>query len=283
MNLGSARRSISEALRGAGIGNATGEADLILIRLLRVQRAFVFGHPEKILTDEEQKSVDEAVARRVSGEPLQYVLGEAHFRGMSFDVGEGVLIPRPETEFLVEAALKRLPPDEPSFFLDWGTGSGCIAIALLAERPQTKAIMAEKNPRSIEWAWRNLEKNGMRGRALLWHSREPGDIPAEKCSLDLIVSNPPYIPTEDIAGLMREVREHEPRMALDGGEDGMDYYRKLFCYAPDMLKEGGALILEIGDAAQAEKMRKQEHAGLVLTEEIADFSGNIRCMIWETP
>ena len=252
-SLGSARRFISEAFRGGGIDNATGEADLILVRLLRVSRAFVLGHPEKILSDDELASIDEVVARRLAGEPLQYILGEAHFWGMPFDVGEGVLIPRPETEFLVESALKRLPLDSPSVFLDWGTGSGCIAIALLTERPQAGAIMAEKNPRSIEWAWRNLERNGLHGRALLWHSREPGDIPAEISSLDLIVSNPPYIPTKDVAGLMREVR-HEPRMAFDGGGDGMDFYGKLFHGVPALLKKGGALIMEIGDARQAEEI-----------------------------
>ena len=280
-NLASARRSIAEAFTGAGIDNSIGEADLILIRLLRVPRAFIFGHPEKILTDEEQDSIDEAVARRLSGEPLQYILGEAYFWGIPFDVGKGVLIPRPETEFLVESALKRLPLYSPSFFLDWGTGSGCIAIALLMERPRAQAVMAENNPHSIKWSWKNIERNGLHGRALLWHSCEPGDIPIKKGSLDLVVSNPPYIPTKDIAGLMREVRDHEPRMALDGGEDGMVFYRKLFRSTPALLKEGGALVLEIGDAAQAEKMRKDKYAGLVLTEETTDLSGNLRCMVWE--
>ena len=273
MNLFSARRSITEAL-GAGIDNAMGEADLILVRLLRVPRAFILGHPEKILADKELRLIDEIVARRLTGEPLQYILGEAHFWGMTFEVGEGVLVPRPDTEFLVEAALKRLPPDEPSLFLDWGTGSGCIAIALLAERPGARAVMAEKNPRSIKWAWRNLKRYALHGRALLWHSREPEDIPVGKGSLDLIVSNPPYIPTKDIEGLMREVRDHEPRMALDGGEDGMDFYRKLFNSVPALLKDGGALILEIPGGVPP-------GAPPGLVEKIADFSGNPRCLVWE--
>ncbi|MCL2010130.1 MAG: peptide chain release factor N(5)-glutamine methyltransferase [Synergistaceae bacterium] len=279
MNLGYARRFIVEAFRDGGIHNATGEADLILIRLLRVSRAFVMGHPEKILTGGERAYIDKAVARRLAGEPLQYILGEAHFWGISFEVGEGTLIPRPETEFLVEAALKRLPSDSPSFFLDWGTGSGCITIALLMERPLAKAIMAEKNPRSIYWAWRNLKRNGLHGRALLWHSREPDDIPVRNGSLDLAVSNPPYIPTKEIDGLMREVRCHEPHMALDGGEDGMDFYRKLFRGVPVMLKEGGALIMEMGGIAPGPDNGCAP--GMALTEETADFSGNLRCMVWE--
>ena len=280
MNLFSARRSIAETL-GAGIDNPTREADLILVRLLRISRAFLFGHPEKILTDNELRLIDEIVARRLTGEPLQYILGEADFWGMTFEVGVGALIPRPDTEFLVEAALKRLPHDEPSLFLDWGTGSGCIAIALLAERPGARAVMAEKNPRSIEWAWRNLKRYGLHGRALLWHSREPEDIPVKDGSLDLVVSNPPYIPTKDIAGLMREVRDHEPHMALDGGEDGMDFYRKLFNSVPALLKDGGALIFEMGDAAQAQKARGIAPGPIILAEKIADFSENPRCMVWE--
>ena len=281
MNLGSTRRYIAEVFRGAGISNFIGEADLILVRLLRAPLASVLGNPERPLTAKERGSIDEIVARRLTGEPLQYILNEAHFWGIPFEVGEGALVPRPDTEFLVEAALKHLPPDSPSFFLDWGTGSGCIAIALLMERPRARTIMAEKNPRSIKWAWKNLKRYNLLGRALLWHSSELYDIPVEKGSLDLVVSNPPYIPTKDIAGLMREVRDHEPRMALDGGEDGMDFYRKLFHNAPPLLKNVGALILEIGDATQAEAIRNEKHSGLVLTEETADFSGIPRCIVWE--
>jgi release factor glutamine methyltransferase len=140
--------------------------------------------------------------------------------------------------------------------------------------------MAEKNPRSIEWAWRNLRRGNLHGRALLWHSREPEDIPVKKGSLDLVVSNPPYIPTKDIDGLMREVRR-EPRMALDGGEEGLKFYRKLLNSVPVLLKDGGALVMEIGDAIQAERMRKAKYSGLVLAEEIPDLSGNTRCMVWE--
>jgi len=296
VNLTSARRFIIEALKGV-TDNFTGEADIILVRLLRVPLSFILGHPEKLLTIDEQASIDKILARRRAGEPLQYILGEAFFWGLSFEVGEGVLIPRPDTEFLVEAALKRLPLDAPSIFLDWGTGSGCITIALLTERPKAKAIMAEKNPRSIEWAQKNLKHHGLHERASLWHSHELDDIfcvtekrsldlddifcVAKKRSFDIVVSNPPYIPTKDISRLMREVRDHEPRMALDGGEDGMVFYRKLFHFAPALLKNGGALILEIGDAAQAESMRNEKHPDLVLVEEIADFSYIPRCMVWE--
>ncbi|MDR1875597.1 MAG: peptide chain release factor N(5)-glutamine methyltransferase [Synergistaceae bacterium] len=283
------RRSLMRELRGAGTENCAGEADSILIRLLDCTRAALLGRPERILTDAQIFSAGEAVRRRVNGEPLQYVLGETYFYGRPFETKKGVLIPRPETELLVELALEFLPSSAPPVFLDWGTGSGCIAITLLLERPLTTAVMAEKNPLSLQQAWKNAARHGVLGRAFLWHSQTPEDIfaapvvPAAGRSPlpDLVVSNPPYIPTGDIPNLMREVRDHEPRMALDGGEDGMDFYRLLFRYAPLWLKPGGHLLLEIGDAAQAEKMRATTPPALKLVKEVRDYAGIPRCMAWE--
>jgi release factor glutamine methyltransferase len=219
---------------------------------------------------------------------LQYVLNEAHFWGLPLQVGKGVLVPRPETELLVELALEVLEASMPTpgapFFLDWGTGSGCIGIALLRERPDARAVMAEKSPAALAWAWKNMTRYGLHRRGLLWHSRAPEDIPLEKGALDLVISNPPYIPTGDLPGLMREVRDHEPRLALDGGKDGMDFYRTLFRQAPLWLRRGGALLLEIGDEEQAEKMRTLPPPCLRLTKEVKDFSGSgsdiPRCAAW---
>ena len=163
--------------------------------------------------------------------------------------------------------------------MDWGTGSGCIAVTLLLERPDTRAVMAEKNPFSLLTAWRNLARYDLHGRALLWHSRDPGDIPAAE-RMNLVVSNPPYIPTKEIDGLMREVR-HEPRLALDGGEDGLDCFRLLFRHVPRWLKRGGTLLLEIGGAKQAEALRKTASPGFVLAEELTDYAGIPRCMVFD--
>jgi release factor glutamine methyltransferase len=262
-----------ESLKAAGIENEAQEADAILTGLLGCTRASVLAHPERRLPDEQLSAVEDALRRRVRGEPLQYILGEAHFWGRPFEVGSGVLIPRPETELLAELALKYLPPG--ALFMDWGAGSGCIAITLLLERPDTRAVMAEKNPLSVLTAWKNLGRYRLYERALLWHSRGPEDIPPGR--FGLVVSNPPYIPTGEIAGLAREVR-CEPRLALDGGEDGLDCFRLLFRHAPSRLKAGGVLLVEIGGAEQAKALRKMAPSNLVLAEELADYAEIPRCM-----
>jgi release factor glutamine methyltransferase len=268
-------------LKNAGVENHIQEADWILTRLLNISRSELLARPETTLTAPQAAAAWEIVRRRSSGEPLQYILNEAHFWGLTFQVGEGVLIPRPETELLVELALEFLPSPArfSPIFLDWGTGSGCVAIAMLLERPDAKAFMAEKNPRSLRWAWENIERHELHGRALLWHSRGPEDIPCGG-SLDLVVANPPYIPTKEIANLMREVRDHEPRLALDGGEDGMDFYRMLFRSAPAWLRPGGALIFEIGGETQAAELRIAAPPCLSLAKEEADYAGILRCMAW---
>jgi release factor glutamine methyltransferase len=280
-----ARKFLSETLKSAGIENSIQEADLILTRLLNISRAELLAHPERVLTDF-RIAASEILRRRVFGEPLQYILNEAYFWGLTLEVGEGVLVPRPETELLVELALELLPDPE-SFpessspiFLDWGTGSGCIAIAMLLERPRARALMVEKNPSSLRWAWKNIGRYGLRDRAFLWHSREPGDIPSIKGTLDLVVGNPPYIPTKDVESLMREVRDHEPHLALDGGGDGMDFYRMLFQNVCSWLKPNGTLVLEIGGATQAIKLRTLAPPCLNLVKEVSDYADIPRCMAW---
>ncbi|MDR1649178.1 MAG: peptide chain release factor N(5)-glutamine methyltransferase, partial [Synergistaceae bacterium] len=168
------RKSLIEFLRAAGIDSCAQEADAILTRLLGCTRASLLAHPDRRLSEGQFSAVEAALRRRVLGEPLQYILGEAYFWGRPFEVGPGVLIPRPETELLAELALKYLPPG--ALFIDWGTGSGCIAITLLLERPDTRAVMAEKNPLSLLAAWRNLDRYRLCPRSLLWHSRGPEDI-----------------------------------------------------------------------------------------------------------
>jgi release factor glutamine methyltransferase len=268
------RKALAENLLAAGIENGAQESDMILTRLLGCTRAALLAHPERRLSDGQRSAAEEALRRRVLGEPLQYILGEAHFWGRPFETGPGVLIPRPETELLAELALKYLPPG--ALFMDWGTGSGCIAITLLLERPDTRAVMAEKNPLSLLTAWRNLTRYRLGARAFLWHSRDPADIPAAERA-DLVVSNPPYIPTREIDGLMREV-QHEPRLALDGGEDGLDCFRLLFRYAPGWLKDGGTLLVEIGGADQAGALRATAPPRFAFAEEVTDYAGIPRCM-----
>ncbi|MCR4817417.1 MAG: peptide chain release factor N(5)-glutamine methyltransferase [Fretibacterium sp.] len=276
---------------------------------LGVSSAALLAHPELYGRPE----VQALLRRREAGEPLQYILGEAPFKGRDFHVGPGVLIPRRDTETLIAAALEILPQGEPFTFLDWGTGSGCIAATLLLERPESRALMVDRSPTALNYARENLERYGLRpdgqptrtdrfaalcrpavsegsagrfpeaeARARLILSETPEDIllsEEERCAF--VISNPPYIPGGEIPGLMREVRDHEPREALDGGRDGMDYYRMLFRCSPRWLRPGGFLILEMGSAAQAEAFRASPPADFSFLQAFQDDGGNLRCAVWQ--
>lgn len=271
------RAAARERLSQADIQNAAQEADWLLCRASGLSAAALLAHQDSPLDGEARERLDLELRRRENGEPIQYILGSAPFRGLELEVGPGVLVPRPETELLVDLALSLLP-DDGFVFMDWGTGSGCIAASILLERPRAFGFLAERNPQSLACAWRNLRHHGLLGRALLLHSRTPGDLPVG-AECDLVVSNPPYIPTEAIGGLMRDVRDFEPCMALDGGTDGMDCYRALFETAPLWLRPGGLLLLEMGDAHQAERM-KGHSSRFDFLRSVLDFSAIPRCMAW---
>jgi len=264
-------RKIKEKLKFSGIENSEHEAKILLQELTGLSEVEIVAHPEVNIETPNCTEIFESVKRRMKGEPLQYILGKAWFWGKEFSVGEGVLIPRPETELLVEEALK----GEFDSFLDWGTGSGCIAAALLCERPKSYGVAAEINPISIIKAFENLKRLGVIGRCILWHSRSPDDIPLSQT--DLIVSNPPYIETSKISNLMAEVR-HEPVVALDGGIDGLDYYRMLIRYASAKLRPGGRLLFEIGEG-EANYFRNNSFGKLKLDNIRKDFRGIERIVL----
>ena len=196
----------------------------------------------KNFSDEEEKKIRELLSRREVGEPLQYIMGQADFYGRDFFVGPGVLIPRHDTETLIEAAKKIFPPEKNFSFLDWGTGSGCIAITLLLEFKNSRGVMLEQSPEALNYAEKNLQRYGLEDRASLNDSSTK--------IFDLIISNPPYIPSHEIDSLMPEVKNYEPRLALDGGEDGMNFYRLILSQARRILKPEGFIIFELGDLNQ---------------------------------
>jgi release factor glutamine methyltransferase len=240
-------KEVREKLKSSGIENAEHEAKMLLLELSGFSETEIMAYPEKNVETHDCIKILESTERRMKREPLQYILGKSWFWGREFSVGEGVLIPRPETELLVEAALE----EDFDSFLDWGTGSGCIAAALLCERPGINGVAAEINPLSIVRAFRNFKRLGVIDRCILWHSHSPDDIPISYT--DLIISNPPYIETGKISSLMAEV-QHEPLIALDGGDDGLDFYRMLIRYAPAKLRQGGRMLFEIGEG-QADYFR----------------------------
>lgn len=248
------------------------EAFRLLEHFCGVGRAELLCDRERLFDSDR---LEEAVGRRLSGEPLQYIIGEWDFFGRCFTVTPDCLIPRPDTEILVETALERVEPG--AVVADLCTGSGCIATALLATRPEVALCAGlELYPATLELAVRNAERNGVKDRFLPVRAdllQGGADVLAEamrartgdpEARLDMILSNPPYIRTADIAGLAPEL-SYEPVAALDGGPDGLTFYRAILRdYAP-ILRPGGWLLLEIG-CNQAADLRALAEAGSVWSE-----------------
>ena len=238
-----------EYLAEKGVENARLEAEWLLCAALSLDRVGLYLNFDKPLSEAELALYRGKVARRARREPLQYILGTQEFMGLEFVVTPAALIPRLDTEVLVEEALQRANPA--GRILDIGVGSGCIAVALAKSLPQAEVCGVEKSPESMALAARNAVKQGARVTLFEGSLFEP--FSGQR--FDLIVSNPPYIPTADIEYLQPEVRDYEPREALDGGVDGLDFYRLIIPAARDHLADGGWLLFEIG-IGQAEPVRE---------------------------
>jgi release factor glutamine methyltransferase len=223
-----------------GIENARLETEWLLAESLGLDRVGLYVNFDKPLTDDELARVRELVARRARREPLQYLLGTQEFAGLDFLVTPAVLIPRHDTEVLLAEALRVAPAAET--VLDIGTGSGCLAISLAKQLPAAAVTAIDLSPEALVVAKQNAERNGVRVEFC------QGSLltPIAGRSFALMVSNPPYIPTADLAALQPEVREFEPLLALDGGPDGLDCYRVLIPAAVAHLEHNGWLLVEIG-------------------------------------
>lgn len=235
-------------LAGKGVGNARLEAEWMLCEILGLDRVGLYVNFDKPLTTAELAHFRGMVARRARREPLQYILGNQEFMGLDFEVAPAVLIPRHDTEVLVEEAVRQ--GGNARKVLDIGVGSGCIAVALAWLLADAEVFGVEQSPEALAVARRNAEKHGVTVTLREGSLFEP--LTGER--FDLIVSNPPYIPTADLAGLQPEVRDFEPREALDGGPDGLDFYRLIIPAAPGYLNPGGWLLFEVG-IDQAEQVR----------------------------
>ncbi len=237
-------------LRAAEVPSHTLAAELLLMKVTGRDRAWVYAHPEAVLSPGQQAQFMELVARRCTGEPTQYLTGQQEFWGREFEVGPGVLIPRPETEHVVEVALEMLgPPREGERFriADVGTGSGCLAITLALALPRAEVIAIDISDAALSYARRNAQKHGVAERIAFMRANLLQDLVAAGIApLDIVVSNPPYIGRKDAAGLPREVREHEPMEALFGGEEGHEFYETLVKQAHKALRHSGILVLELG-------------------------------------
>ncbi len=243
MNIAEALAQASSTLASAGVSESRREASTLLSFVIIRPAAFLIAHPEYELTEDERARYTDAVGRRSRREPFQYITGKQEFYGLEFDVGPGVLIPRPETEILVEAAIERLSPLDSPRLLEIGVGTGCISIAVLHSVKHASAVAVDISPIALRTAGRNANKHEVGDRLTL----QMGDVfEGLNGSFDLIASNPPYVPATDIAGLQPEVRDFEPHLALSGGLDGLDVVQRIVAGASQLLNSGGSLLIEIG-------------------------------------
>lgn len=285
-----ALRQVTARLRTAGIESAEREAEWLLLRALGIDRAAYWAEPKTPVGRDQAAALEAIVAQRERRVPLQLILGDVPFHGVSLLVEPGVFVPRPETEELVEAILAQpLPPH--GALLDWGTGTGAIAVALLAARPGWTGVGADRSRAALALAAKNAARNGVDGRfrtveadftsASPLQSRADSGAPAPAihgAHFDMVVSNPPYVRRGEIPGLMAEVRDHDPREALDGGPDGLDAFRHLARGLDRWLRPGGLLALELG-ADQADNVLGVLNGLIEDTRVLPDRAGRPRFVI----
>jgi release factor glutamine methyltransferase len=255
------RTALREAfaqLRAAGVPSHTLAAELLLMHALGRDRTWLYAHPEEAIRDSEVHLFASLLARRAAGEPTQHLTGKQEFWSLEFEVTPDVLIPRPETEHVIEVALDRLAlreiraghkqtfSGEGLQIADIGTGSGCIAVALAKELPGARIYATDISSAALAVARRNAARHSVSDRIHFLESNLLDEASHLSLFLDLIVSNPPYIGRRETAALMREVRDHEPEIALYGGEEGYELYAELIAQAGAKLKPGGILVLELG-------------------------------------
>ena len=253
-------------LREAHVPSETLAAELLLLHVTRRDRTWLYAHPEELLDPQAIESYFSLLRRRAAGEPTQHLTGKQEFWGLEFEVTPDVLIPRPETEHLIEVALDRLAVRELRFgrdpkltgegltIADIGTGSGCIATALAKELPAAKIYATDISAAALTIAQRNATRLGFQSRVTFFESNllaafspnQSLDTSHQSPVFDLIISNPPYIGRKETSTLPVEVREHEPASALYGGEEGYELYGHLIPEAARHLKPGGLLVLELG-------------------------------------
>jgi len=237
----SARLAVNPEIRA----NAARDAELLLLETIGRSRTVIFTDPMLALSGDEEARFRAAIERRLTNEPIQHITGFQEFYGLRLRVNSAVLIPRPETELLVEAILERVSAEGSLRLLDVGTGSGALALALAANLPHAVVIAVDLSPAALAVARENAAELGLRERIRFVESDLLEGL-AETQAFDVIVSNPPYIPEGDRGGLHAEVREFEPESALFAGEDGLAVYRRLIPQAWAALRPGGLLGLEFG-------------------------------------
>ena len=265
----------TEYLKGKGIENPRLDSEVLLSHLLKLDRVGLYLNYDRLLSKEELSSFREMVKRRGGREPLQYITGHQEFWSLDFKVTPDVLIPRPETEILVEEAIKVVSgqgsgasESRSPIILDLCTGSGCIAVSLAKEFENAVVYAVDISDAALKVARENSERHGVKDRVTflsgdLYKAFEnrPPITDHRPLLFDLVVSNPPYVKSEDIPNIQPEVRDYEPRMAVDGGPEGLDFYKRIVSGAPAHLLSGGWLMVEVGEGQAATVSEMMKNTG----------------------
>lgn len=277
------RNEIIEQLTSAGIEDADSEARIILRETAGLSATDIHGRPDDEITSDIYNGIQTIIKRRLMREPLQYIYGRWDFMGLSFAVRPGVLIPRPDTEIMVETVMGRL--HDGMRILDLCTGTGCILISLLKYSNGCEGVGVDISAEALTLAQENAENINNSASISFLQGDLYGTL-TEMVTLitfDIIVSNPPYIPADVIDTLEPEVKKYEPRLALDGGDDGLDIIRRIIDGAPEHLIKGGELFLEIGYDQGPSVSALMREAGFADVEVIPDYAGLDRVVAGRLP
>lgn len=280
-SLRQALSAIASRLQAAGIERARAEARLLAAHALAVSLENIVGDDARLLTPEEMRRLEDLAARRARREPMAQILGRREFFGRDFFVTADVLTPRPDSETLIEAVLAQVPDRKAALrLLELGVGSGCLLLTLLAELPNAQGTGIDISTAALAVAKHNASALGLADRCELIEGDWSG---AARGRYDIVLSNPPYIPSRDIDGLEPEVARYEPRLALDGGGDGLIFYRRLAADLPRLLGDGGLVAVEIGQGQGSDVSRLLTGTGLRLLPAHADLAGIDRCVLARAP
>lgn len=260
-------------LRRAGDEEATQSARELVCAAAAKTREELVRDGSLYASPEVEQSARELVKRHLAGEPVAYLIGEWEFYGLPLDISESVLIPRPDTEVLVERALARLQSTAEPRVLDLCAGSGCVGLALAKHLPGSRVTLGELDEGALRICRQNIRRNDLTGRVAAMQMDALEKPPVHLGEFDAIVSNPPYIPDGDIAGLDVSVRDYEPHLALKGGEDGLDFYRAICAQWTAALRAGGCLLFEVGIGQADDVLRIMRSAGFGDVEITPDLNG----------
>jgi release factor glutamine methyltransferase len=277
LSIGGAIGAGAERLAKAAVTEPRREAGSLLAHVLGRDRSFIIAHADDPVTIEQREALQILVERRTIGEPLQYIIAQQEFFKLDFEVTPDVLIPRPETELIVETSLELLQSHPEPYFADIGTGSGCIAISMLNELPAARAIATDISRAALRVARRNAERHRVTDRLVLLESDGLSALDVNE-SFSLIASNPPYVSEDELKSVQREV-SYEPRAALAAGSDGLSVIRRLVREAPPFLRPGGYFVFEIGFGQSDAVERLVDQSAWKLVEIREDLQGIPRTFV----